>query len=457
MAIPIEQIKKWRQLIAQGRLEQCLKEMLARLEELDGDAGDTLTLLSGQLADLRRRETLGTIDFSSANIQRNKVTHALLELLSGLEESETEPPVVRPPSPSPLPIHRGDRSSGRDETKDKSVPLFDPQKPYPTHAEPPTAEPPAFDTGSEPPAQPSDTRQGAILYQIPERMQVEEESRCVVRLAFDAATVRSGLEEAADITVKSIRVEREMSVALIDPNEPPAFSIRSPGYDEIQVVEADAYTEWVFRVKPLRAGSFPLMLKVSVVLFIDGRERHKNIVLEELIQVLTTPVTETGAVKSADALVDAGEPGLGLFISWSRSERDATFCQDLVKQLAPLRLQNMLHNWDVSMVPPGVDRDSAVRARLGQSELFAVLISPDYLADDGCFRQMEAIRRQQSARPGAVVPILIRSCNYDLLPIGQLQVLPRSLRAIAQHEDTDSAWAEVVREIHQLVKQWESA
>ena len=131
-------------------------------------------------------------------------------------------------------------------------------------------------------------KSGSILYRIPHTMEVEEEHRCIVRLAFDVDSVIKNIELSSDTVVKDLRVSEVMEVEIVDPNETPSFAIRKLNAVE-QFLEKNEYTEWIFYVKPLITGEFPLVLKVSVKEVINNRERVKEIVLEEVITVISEP------------------------------------------------------------------------------------------------------------------------------------------------------------------------
>ena len=134
-------------------------------------------------------------------------------------------------------------------------------------------------------------KSGSILYRIPHMMEVEEEHKCVVRLAFDLDTVVRNIELTNDTIVKDIRVSEVMEVELLDPNETPCFAIRKLNSLE-QFLEQNDYTEWIFYVKPLVIGTMPLVLKVSVKELINDKERIKEIVLEEVITVVAEPTSD---------------------------------------------------------------------------------------------------------------------------------------------------------------------
>ena len=128
---------------------------------------------------------------------------------------------------------------------------------------------------------------GSILYKIPSKMQLERETRCIVRLAFEEDVIIRNIE-LTDAVLKPVRVSEVMEVALVDPNDEPVFEIREVNSAE-QFLEKGDFTEWLFYVTPLRTGEFPLALRVSVVEVVAGKDRKKEIVLEETVQVLAEP------------------------------------------------------------------------------------------------------------------------------------------------------------------------
>jgi hypothetical protein len=128
-------------------------------------------------------------------------------------------------------------------------------------------------------------KQGEILYRIPDTMPLGRETRCLVRIALNADAIVENITLDEYVTLKPLsRVSDLMQVELLDPGKDPAFEIRSISSPE-QFVEDEGYTEWLFQVMPLRAGTFPLLIKVSVIELILGKERKKEIVLEEEVQV----------------------------------------------------------------------------------------------------------------------------------------------------------------------------
>jgi formylglycine-generating enzyme required for sulfatase activity len=132
-------------------------------------------------------------------------------------------------------------------------------------------------------------KMGSVLYRIPHKMEVQKEAKCIVRLAFDESIIIQNIELTADATLKAVRVSEAMEVSLLDPFGGENFAIRTLSSPE-QFLEKDDYTEWVFYAKPLKEGSYPIALKISVLEIINGKERKKEVVLEELITIVSKPV-----------------------------------------------------------------------------------------------------------------------------------------------------------------------
>lgn len=158
-------------------------------------------------------------------------------------------------------------------------------------------------------AVPQPDKTGSLLYKIPGQMPLGEESKCIIRLAFEEESIIRNIELNEDVTLKPIRIAQVMDVELVDPNSEPTFTIRTLSSPE-QFVEKGDYTEWIFYVKPLRAGTFPLLVKISVIEIIQEKERKKEIVLEEKVQIVATsalPETDSLPFKPAGYALTYGE------------------------------------------------------------------------------------------------------------------------------------------------------
>lgn len=154
-------------------------------------------------------------------------------------------------------------------------------------------------------------RRGHLLYHIPNAMALEREHACRVRIAYQQEDLLRDWKERAGQVQQSIRVAEVMAVEMLNVLESKPFHIR-PISDTIQFLDEADYTEWLFYVRPLQEGAFPLLLKISVIEVIGGRELRKDVVIEEQIVVSSAAQEATETFRSAGlevALHLRPEPG----------------------------------------------------------------------------------------------------------------------------------------------------
>jgi len=145
---------------------------------------------------------------------------------------------------------------------------------------------------------------GKLLYQLPDKMIMGKEYRCIIRVAEVLDILQKNMETNIKSVVKDVRISEIMSVELRDIAENKAFEVTQIN-KQVQLVLPDEYTEWQFIVKPLRDGRHSLFLVVAVVYNMDNTERTREIVHEEKIEVISSidgmGIIEVG--KSDDARI----------------------------------------------------------------------------------------------------------------------------------------------------------
>lgn len=227
---------EWRKLVTQN-----LGKVLSAIDErlpADSPKASTLIQLQAQLNMANRDKLMGTRSSADLELSYNQIRAKLLDFIDGLEVEDFHPVVGQ---------------------------------------------------GFTPTAQ-----RGTLLHKIPGQMQVGKEEECIIRLAYDRSVIADNLELTDDVEVKEVTISEVMEAELIDPSFDPAFSIRS-FHDERQFLQAGEYTEWRFYVRPLRAGSFDLLLKLTVIEEIGGERERRNITWEEKVQIVTEQVEASAA------------------------------------------------------------------------------------------------------------------------------------------------------------------
>jgi len=148
------------------------------------------------------------------------------------------------------------------------------------------------------PAQRPGLKPGHLLYQVPTVMKLQTTYDCLVRIAEELNQVLEGLDGEEDIVVEDIGLTEVMEVEILDPGgaDNPAFDIMLLSDGE-QVVDEYSYTEWVFNVRPLQEGEHQLILKISVLLTVKGKERTKNVILRRPISIMAKATEEAPPAK----------------------------------------------------------------------------------------------------------------------------------------------------------------
>ncbi len=141
--------------------------------------------------------------------------------------------------------------------------------------------------------------EGGILYNIPNKMQLGVQTKCIVRLAFDKKQLRKETDTFTDEVIKTVQVSEVMEIDLIDLSGENAFNIQFISQKE-QFIDKDEATEWLIMVKALKAGSFSLALKVAIIERINDKDRRKEMVLEELVAVVSDNVVPSTEFKSSN-------------------------------------------------------------------------------------------------------------------------------------------------------------
>ena len=137
------------------------------------------------------------------------------------------------------------------------------------------------------------------------------------------------------------------------------------------------------------------------------------------------------------------------FISYSR--KDADYLDEFFAHMSPLVRSNNLTAWYDKAIDLGSPWEPEIFERLEQSSLMICLVSHNFIASDFCYEKefLQALSDHKSGKK-IIVPILLRSCYWDELPLAKLQGAPE--KWITSYPNRDEAWTDVVRRIAALVK-----
>lgn len=132
-------------------------------------------------------------------------------------------------------------------------------------------------------------------------------------------------------------------------------------------------------------------------------------------------------------------------IFYSYSHKDEEFRDELETHLSMMKRNGEITGWHDRRIIPGEEWEGEIDEHLESAGIILLLISPDFLASDYCWR-VEVKRAMERHREGTarVIPIILRKCDWSSSPFGKLQALPKDGKPIKTWSDRDEAFTDVV-------------
>ena len=278
------------------------------------------------------------------------------------------------------------------------------------------------------PIAPDSPGKGKVLYDIPDTMTVHVPHKCVVRVGKNEAIVLDDDNFSPSVQIETIPISKVMEVDMVDISDPPRFNIKKISSVE-QLVDEDSYSEWIFMVTPLTGGVYPLLLKVSVIKVIDGKERRKELVFTRSINIsAATPVTNDTttivSLLSQAAPLNTKEPGLkellkekdikeldppAVFISYAHN--DKTYFDIFIQYL---QTHSGWTIWTDRNIEIGSGWYQSIQSSIKDSDIAVLLISANFISS-GFIKEheYEQFSKLQATKPGfKFLPLLLRDVDF---------------------------------------------
>lgn len=140
-----------------------------------------------------------------------------------------------------------------------------------------------------------------------------------------------------------------------------------------------------------------------------------------------------------------------IFISYSH--KDERFRDELRGALTAYERIGELDVWDDTLIKPGHKWEAKILEKLERSDIIVLLLSNDFIKSDYCMqKEMQRALERDKLGECAIVPIVVRSCRFDKLEVGQIQAILPKAKPIKEHKDRDSAWLEVTKQIDRVIE-----
>jgi TIR domain len=111
-----------------------------------------------------------------------------------------------------------------------------------------------------------------------------------------------------------------------------------------------------------------------------------------------------------------------VFLSYSH--KDDELRQELSSHLSSLTRQKLIKPWDDRVIDARKEWAQEIAQNLERAEIILLLVSANFMSSDYCYgiELFKAPERHQ-VQTVQVIPIIIRACDWQESPLGQLQAI----------------------------------
>lgn len=142
-------------------------------------------------------------------------------------------------------------------------------------------------------------------------------------------------------------------------------------------------------------------------------------------------------------------------VFFSYSHRDEDLRDQLEVQLAMLKHQGIIQTWHDRRIVAGQELDGSISDQLLTANIVLLLVSPDFLASEYCYDKEMAVAMERDEKgEAAVIPGILRPCDWHPAPIGKLRATPTDSRPVTQWSDRDIAMLDVVKDIRRAAERF---
>ncbi len=139
-----------------------------------------------------------------------------------------------------------------------------------------------------------------------------------------------------------------------------------------------------------------------------------------------------------------------IFYCYAHEDKDLRDRID--KHLSVLKRLGHIVGWYDREIQAGTEWEHEIEANLSTANLILLLVSADFVASDYCYGvEMTKALELHRAGQARVLPILLRSVDWQDAPFATLQMLPTGAKPIMQWKDQDEALEDVAKGIRNVV------
>ncbi|MDA8584987.1 toll/interleukin-1 receptor domain-containing protein [Rhodobacteraceae bacterium] len=141
-----------------------------------------------------------------------------------------------------------------------------------------------------------------------------------------------------------------------------------------------------------------------------------------------------------------------VFVSYSH--KDEELRDQLEVQLSMLKRQGLIDVWHDRRMLAGDHLDWTISAELDAADIVLLLVSPDFLASDYCYKieKGRALERHQEGT-ARLISVILRPCDWTHTDLAQYLVTPTDGKPITLWPNSDEAFLDVAKSIRRAIKE----
>jgi hypothetical protein len=139
-------------------------------------------------------------------------------------------------------------------------------------------------------------------------------------------------------------------------------------------------------------------------------------------------------------------------IFYSYSHKDEEIRDELEKHLSILKRQEIISEWHDRKIEGGQEWIEQIDQQLQSANIILLLVSSDFLASNYCYgKELRIAMERHEKGEARVIPIIIRSVDWDQAPFGKLQALPKDAKPVKSWNDIDEAFTNIAQGIRKAI------
>jgi len=145
-------------------------------------------------------------------------------------------------------------------------------------------------------------------------------------------------------------------------------------------------------------------------------------------------------------------------VFFSYSHRDEELRDELETHLFSLKRQGIIEVWHDRRISAGEDFGSEISQHLENSQIILLLISPYFIASDYCYNaEMTRALELHNSGDARILPVILHPCDWQNLPFGKLQALPKDGKPVSKYPNLHDAFLEITLGIRAAAKEFDNS